>query len=401
MRKTLFTIIICIILLAISTVPATASSDGHYSATELSTYAWEGTAADRTATRTPGSYDYRYGDEQIVAFSLPWQFTFYGQPYSQISADTNGNIWFTNSTPAHSFSLANTGRGSVISAWNNDLNSTFIGGVFVQRKTCTTTQPAKDCVVVQWQTETYDDTGYGKVNNFEAILFASGDIRLDYNKFDQSTNKDFGSGVSNGSTSSVNLTTASGGVYKWANHSIQLASIAGMVNTLSLRFTGSGGCLVYTNPIGLACNADCSAQFPTASQVTLLPSPTTGYILTGWSAPCSGTGNCTVTMNSDVTVTATFGFDPAQAVYITGTGNNAGSYYQSLQAAYDVAVDATILKIRAMEISEDLNSNQSKTVVLQGGYGVDYLDISSGESVLNGSLTVTNGLLIVDGLTLR
>jgi hypothetical protein len=177
------------------------------------TAAWDGADADRLKG-TSADYDYAYGDETSLTYTLPWSFSYYGQSYSQITADTNGNIWFSAFGPAHSFNLASTGRGPVIAAWNNDLSSYLYGGVFIQHKT----NPER--VVVEWQAETYTDEGSYRPNRFEAVLYQNGSIRLDYGSFTPSTFKDFGSGISHGNgTSYISLTGSFGSPYALAGHS--------------------------------------------------------------------------------------------------------------------------------------------------------------------------------------
>ncbi|MHC1697949.1 MAG: hypothetical protein AB9919_07855 [Geobacteraceae bacterium] len=196
--------ILATILLGVSLLFATpliAATDGVYNLAET-TATWDGTSADRLKAKTT-DYDYSYGDESSVTYALPWSFPFYGQTYNQINADTNGNIWFTSSGSAHSINLANTGRGPVISAWNNDLSSYYYGGVFVQRKT------SPERVVVQWQSESYSDEGYYRPNNFEVVLFPNGSVRLDYGSFSSTNQKDFSSGISQGDGSKSLSLTAS------------------------------------------------------------------------------------------------------------------------------------------------------------------------------------------------
>ena len=152
-------------------------------------------------------YDYTYGDEASLTYALPWSFNFYGQAYSQINVDTNGNVWFGSSGPANSFNLASTGRGPVIAAWNNDLSSNFYGGVFIQHKT------SPERVVIEWQTETYTDEGFNRMNNFETVLYQSGEIHIDYKMFSPSGTADFGSGISKGDgTNYLSITSNYGSV---------------------------------------------------------------------------------------------------------------------------------------------------------------------------------------------
>jgi len=196
---------------------AVAAQNGLYFL-EPAAYTWDGTIANRQLDKTL-DYSITYGDEASVTYSLPWGLKLYGQTFDKITADTNGNIWFGSVTgSAHSFNLANNGRGPVIAAWNNDLSSYYYGGVFIQRKY----NPER--VVVEWQTETYTNEGLMKPNNFEVVLYPNGDIRLDYKTFSTATtNKDFGSGVSfNDGTNFTNLTNSLGGAYGLAEKSYTL-----------------------------------------------------------------------------------------------------------------------------------------------------------------------------------
>lgn len=373
---------------------ASANTDtaGIYLASDQPYFSWQGTYADRLGWRST-DYDFRYGDEQSFIYTLPWLFTFFEQSYGQITIDTNGNIWFANSAPAHSFNLVNTGKGPVIAAWNNDLNSTFYGGAFVQHKI----NPER--VVVEWLAETYEDAGFNRLNNFEVVLYPDGKIGLDYKSFNQTTNRDFGSGISLADgTHYVEIANSSGGVYTLAERSILLTPYTSATYTLSVGFTGAGKGNIVSNPMELGCNTNCSALFAAGTDVTLYHSPSIGSIFKSWGGACSGVGTCTVNMNSDRSVTAQFDLNPSQAVR-----NETGgiSYYSTLQNAYDLAAPSSLLKVLAFEFNEDLNANQSKTITLSGGYNSDYTAANSGDTVIRGSLTVSSGMLILNGIVIQ
>jgi hypothetical protein len=98
--------------------------------------------------------------------------------------------------------------------------------------------------------------------------------------------------------------------------------------TLSVVFAGGGSGAVSSNPPGIdTCTSDCSADFATGDVVTLTADPDDENIFTGWTGEgCSGTDNCTVTMDQAREITAEFAsgsgfpwimFMPA----ITGMGN--------------------------------------------------------------------------------
>lgn len=211
-RSTLTAMILLFTVLFSSWSTAHSATDGSYDSAAVMPV-WEGTDASRLKAPT-ADYDYTYGDDKSVTYTLPWPFTFYGQEYSKVTADTNGNIWFSANAPGYSFNLGGAGRGPVISAWNDDLSSAFYGGAFVQHKT----NPER--VVVQWQTETYTEQGLGLLNDFEVVLFTDGNLRVDYKNFDSASGKDFVSGISKDDNQHyLSLSSAYGNVYTLAGHS--------------------------------------------------------------------------------------------------------------------------------------------------------------------------------------
>jgi hypothetical protein len=92
--------------------------------------------------------------------------------------------------------------------------------------------------------------------------------------------------------------------------------------TLMVMMTGSGTGTVTSSPRGIDCGHDCSETYPKDTQITLTGIPGPGSTFASWSGACSGTAGCTVTMDADKTVTATF---PLQTFTLTvtkaGTGN--------------------------------------------------------------------------------
>jgi hypothetical protein len=72
--------------------------------------------------------------------------------------------------------------------------------------------------------------------------------------------------------------------------------------TLTVRI-GTGQGTVTSSPAGIKCGSDCSASYTAGTVVTLTATP--NKKLLGWDA-CSGTETCTVTMDAERSVTATF-----------------------------------------------------------------------------------------------
>ncbi len=78
--------------------------------------------------------------------------------------------------------------------------------------------------------------------------------------------------------------------------------------TLSVSRAGTGtGTVRETSPgSSIDCGASCSASYPANTSVTLAAAPDACSNFTGWSAPCSGAGACTVMVTGPTMVSATF-----------------------------------------------------------------------------------------------
>lgn len=384
------------ICLSVITTSAMAATDGAYTLFKLDTAVWDGTDANPFKALS-SDYTYFYGDEEYLTYTLPasWQFRFYGQLYTQITVDTNGNIWFGTPGSAHNFALPHAGLGPVSATWNDDLSSLYAGGVFIQHLT------APERVVIEWQTETLTDEGSSLLNNFETVLFDNGMIRYDYKPFTALDAKDNGSGISSDDNSHyLSVSANHGSPTSYASPSSFLFTPLGTGNNLALHvyFAGTGSGMVTSNPSGVSCNTDCSAFFAPDTQVTLSPAASMYSLFSGWSGGgCSGTGNCVVTLAADVSVTASFSYDADHQVQ---SGTDSPSFYSTLQAAYDATPDGTTIKLWATTYSETLTCNRPVTVILQGGYDAGYTAIV-GEPVLSGTLTVTDGTAVVDGLAIQ
>ena len=86
------------------------------------------------------------------------------------------------------------------------------------------------------------------------------------------------------------------------------ALAAGIPGGLALTVTkgGSGSGTVTSAPAVVDCGATCTATFESGTTVALSASVAAGSTFGGWSGACTGTGDCTVTMDAAKGVTATF-----------------------------------------------------------------------------------------------
>jgi Fe-S cluster biogenesis protein NfuA len=94
-----------------------------------------------------------------------------------------------------------------------------------------------------------------------------------------------------------------------------------------------GNGTVTSSPSGVYCGNTCSASYPSGTVATLTATPATdGSAFAGWTGACSGTGTCTVTLNQDRAVTATFSFGvplPNYALVVSKTGTGSGTVTSS------------------------------------------------------------------------
>jgi hypothetical protein len=76
--------------------------------------------------------------------------------------------------------------------------------------------------------------------------------------------------------------------------------------TVNVGFTGTGSGSITSTPAGINCPNVCLADFPAGTVVALTAVGATGSVFSGWNGDCSGTGACTITVNANRSVTATF-----------------------------------------------------------------------------------------------
>ena len=98
-----------------------------------------------------------------------------------------------------------------------------------------------------------------------------------------------------------------------------------------MTLAGGGTGTVTANPISINCPGVCSGPYVSGTVVTLTAKAATGSTFQGWSGGCAGTGTCQVTMNSSISVVATFTGNNLQATTTTLKSTpNPASYGQSV-----------------------------------------------------------------------
>jgi PKD repeat protein len=75
-------------------------------------------------------------------------------------------------------------------------------------------------------------------------------------------------------------------------------------------------------------------------------------------------------------------------------------YYSTLQEAYNAAVGGDIIQSQAVTLTENLNFNLNKSVILDGGYDCGYTS-NTGKTILNGNLIISDGTVTIENLIIQ
>lgn len=153
--------------------------------------------------------------------------------------------------------------------------------------------------------------------------------------------------------------------------------------TLTVATTGSGQ--VSSNPAGIDCGEDCSEQYEANTTVNLTATPDQGFIFQEWQGDCSGTADCSVSMTSNMSVTAVFVEQGASEYQLTVTTSGSGSVISS-PSGIDCGSDCS-------EIYQT-NTNVTLTATPEQGFVFDHWEgdctgNSTCELIINSSQSVS------------
>lgn len=82
-------------------------------------------------------------------------------------------------------------------------------------------------------------------------------------------------------------------------------------NSLSVQISGLGSGTVTSASSDIVCSRGvCAMNYAAGAAITLTPTANAGSVFSGWTGNCSGTGSCSLTMNSSKWITAKF--DPSR-----------------------------------------------------------------------------------------
>ena len=117
--------------------------------------------------------------------------------------------------------------------------------------------------------------------------------------------------------------------------SASVAVTVGTTSTFTLAVSELGPGTVTSSPAGINCPSTCSANFSQGTTVSLSEAPASGWNFLEWDGACMGNGGCSVTMNANENVMATFwtdGSSPPAAARPPGVSSVAPGAAPSLSA---------------------------------------------------------------------
>jgi subtilisin family serine protease len=138
---------------------------------------------------------------------------------------------------------------------------------------------------------------------------------------------------------------------------------------------------------------DCSegCTYDCLDSVILMASEYSGYFFDSWTNCDSASNNiCTETIDEDDNVTANFQpcYQPVRIVAAVPL------YFDTLQAAYDEAIDGDIIQVRDEVFDDNVSAGRSISVTFAGGYNCNYSGVI-GVTTFNGIMNVSDGTVII------
>jgi Divergent InlB B-repeat domain len=189
-------------------------------------------------------------------------------------------------------------------------------------------------------------------------------------------------GTGGGTTGTGGGTTGTGGATTGTTGTtgtIQEMLTVTVAQTSEGTVSGSGG---------ISCPGTCSASYAYGTQVTLTANPDSGYVFSGWSGACSGTGSCVVTMDAAETVTASFGAAPFAAATpgsysgsdTSSVGGDTGavSFYVSPDASAIQDLRATTYELCTPSAAVFADKIQAASIPIESSGAFSYSGSSTG-----------------------
>ena len=192
--------------------------------------------------------------------------------------------------------------GSTFAGWSGDADCTDGNATMNADRSCTATF---DVIPPNTLAVTLSGTGSGTVTSSPIGIACPGDCNEPYSVGTSVTLTATPDGVSTFGGWTGDADCADGTVTMSA--AVGCTATFDAVRTLNIIVSGSGTGTVMSSPGAINCPGVCSDTFTHGVVVTLTPAPGPSSTFAGWSGTGCGSGNPPiVTMNSDLTCTATF-----------------------------------------------------------------------------------------------
>jgi uncharacterized repeat protein (TIGR02543 family) len=153
--------------------------------------------------------------------------------------------------------------------------------------------------------------------------------------------------------------------------------------TLNVSKNGSGS--ISSSPSGINCGSTCSSSYTSGTQVSLYATPASGYTFNGWSGNCSGSGACTVTMDSNKSITANFAVDTSRIISIGKIGTGGGTV---IRAGGNLNCGSTCAETLAQGATVSLSATAAAGSTFVGWSGGTCSGAGSCSFTLNSNTTV-------------
>ena len=171
-----------------------------------------------------------------------------------------------------------------------------------------------------------------------------------------------------------------------------VANFSEITYTLQVVKEGLDSGMVTSSPGGIYCGTDCQENYGSGTTVTLTAAP--AELFKGWSGGgCTGTGNCIIEMDDDITITATFGLncnnasegvDSASYVATSGDFNSDGHVDLVYGYRYFANSSGKIVVLYGPDYECTKSFSQDSPGMSGGSEHLDYFSYSVAAGDING-----------------
>jgi Divergent InlB B-repeat domain len=255
-----------------------------------------------TGTVKPGTTDIgNHCDDCTTLIPLPFPVEVYDSTFTHATASSNGNLQFdTSSASSFNGCPPNGSFSEALLAYQGDLRTSAAGdGIFTRRLG---SAPHRT-FLVEWRASY---PGHAGNADFEVKLYEdTPTVTVIYGPIADNGVEE-ASGVQSGGPGQPGTVFSQFSCLEPTLTSGVRVDYVPDPRTLSVTKTGAGSGRVTSDDGLINCGATCERIYAKGTHVTLAARPSAGSLFAHWSGSCSGSGDCSVAMNSDRAVSALF-----------------------------------------------------------------------------------------------